>query len=140
MAAVRPEADEAEDPARVLTTEADEAEMMPGAEDPARADPEPEAVPDRDLRLRDAAATKAGNSLIRTKTADPERIRSTTRKRTAAGTNPDVSTVPRRRNRFPLKSRSRPSLYLRRSRSVTSPSACTFRLPKSSRSSSCRAR
>ena len=128
----------AEGPDRDLRAEADAEAVIPAAEDPDRA--EREHVPDRDPQVRAAAETRAASSLIRIRTADPEKTSSITRKRIPAGTNRDASTAPRRRSRFPLKNRSRQSPFPRKSLSATWRSACIFRQLRSSRNSSCRAR
>jgi hypothetical protein len=152
-----PEADAAAHPvqARIpVIPEADVPVPIPGADVPdltpeadAAAHPEAAQIPEADLHVPDRAQlpdaeTRTAARAIRIKTADPERIRSITRtiRTSPARTEPDASSVPKRRKQFPLRSRSRQSLFPRRSPSAIWRSACTFRLPRSSRNSSCRAR
>jgi hypothetical protein len=161
-----PEADAAAHPvqARIpVIPEADVPVPIPGADVPvpipgadvpdltpeadAAAHPEAAQIPEADLHVPDRAQlpdaeTRTAARAIRIKTADPERIRSITRtiRTSPARTEPDASSVPKRRKQFPLRSRSRQSLFPRRFPSAIWRSACTFRLPRSSRNSSCRAR
>ena len=150
-----PEADAAVHPVPVLTAVTPVIHVIPAA-DPVPA-PIPEAdaaaqqeavqIPEADRHVPDRARhpdaeRRAAARAIRRKTADPERIRSITRttRISPAGTRPDALSVPRRRKKFLSKSRSRQSLFPRRSPSAILQSACICRPPRSSRNSSCRAR
>ncbi len=105
----------AADPVPALIPEADAA-ALPEAVQIPEADPH---VPDR-ARHPDAE-TRAAARAIRRKTADPERIRSITRtiRTSPARTEPDASSVLKRRKQSPPRSRSRRSLFPRRSPSAT---------------------
>jgi hypothetical protein len=126
----------AADPVPVPIPEAAAAAQQEAAQIP-EADPH---VPDR-VRHPDAERRAAARA-IRRKTADPERIRSITRttRTSPAGTRQDDSSVPRKKKKFLLRSRSKQSLFPRRFPSAILQSACICRPPRSLRNSSFRAR